>query len=91
MQEGYERSDACFFLIVAILRNVFELMGIAVECDDGEVRLLEAERRGQVEVCMNKRWLTVCGNGWNSVAASAMCRQLGYGNGKCYNMALQSI
>ena len=74
------------------------VMFIAVECDDGEVRLLRAERRprGQVEVCMNKRWLTVCYNGWNDAAALTVCRQLGYNYGKSmslriYTWALQCI
>ena len=53
-------------------------MFIVVECDDGEVRQLGAERSGQVEVCMNKRWLTMCGDVWNNAATSTVCRQLGY-------------
>ena len=49
-----------------------------VECDDGEVRLLQGERIGQVEVCVSNRWLTVCSGWWNAAAASTVCRQLGY-------------
>ena len=49
-------------------------------CVDGDIRLVggETEREGQMEVCLDQRWGTVNGDGWSSVDAQVVCRQLGY-------------
>ena len=54
-------------------------------CKDGEVRLVGGKnestaREEQVEMCYNGVWGTVCANGWNEIAASIVCNQLGYTN-----------
>ena len=43
----------------------------------------ESETEGRVEVCINKRWGTVCYDGWSHEDATTVCRQLGYWEGKC--------
>lgn len=51
------------------------------ECDDGNVKLLEGSGEatsGQVEVCVNKRWATMCIERENNATASTVCRQLGF-------------
>ena len=52
-------------------------------CDDGDVRLTE-ETMGPLMVCVNKRWVTVCYDGWTNVDSSVACRQLGYTSGERY-------
>lgn len=36
------------------------------------------EMEGRVEMCYEEEYGTVCGNGFNTQAASVVCRQLGY-------------
>ena len=34
---------------------------------------------GRVEICQYSIWASICNNGWDSIDASVVCRQLGYG------------
>ena len=52
-------------------------------CRDGDVRLAGGGKKGEgwVEVCINNRWGTVCGDSsanWGHDEAAIVCRQLGY-------------
>ena len=31
-----------------------------------------------LEVCINKKWGTICGSRWSAVDAATVCRQLGF-------------
>ena len=33
---------------------------------------------GRLEVCLNKRWGTIDGDGWTNTETKAACKQLGY-------------
>uniref|UniRef100_A0A1X7U210 SRCR domain-containing protein n=1 Tax=Amphimedon queenslandica TaxID=400682 RepID=A0A1X7U210_AMPQE len=49
-------------------------------CTDGSVRLVGGinELEGNVEICLNKFWGSVCHSGWNTIDANIACKQLGH-------------
>ena len=56
------------------------LVYYTLACTDGSIRLVGGTRphEGRVEVCLNRRWGTVCDDAWGTVDASVACRQLGF-------------
>ncbi len=49
-------------------------------CEDGQNRLTHRDfpSLGQVQVCVNNTWGTVCQSNWDNNEAQVVCRQLGY-------------
>ena len=35
-----------------------------------------------MEVCINKKWGTICLSGWSAIESATVCRQLGYSDGR---------
>lgn len=49
-------------------------------CNNGDVRLSQGDfdYEGNVQVCFNGNWGTVCHDGWDYRDATTVCRTLGY-------------
>lgn len=49
-------------------------------CQDGDLRLVDGgdELEGRIEMCYEELYGTICGSGFDLVAASVVCRQLGF-------------
>ena len=52
----------------------------AATCSDGDLKLVggDSESEGRLEVCFNKRWGTVNGNGWTQIDTRVACKELGF-------------
>jgi len=48
-------------------------------CTEGNIRLVGGvdDAKGQVEICHNSEWGTVCDDSWNYIDGMVACRQLG--------------
>ena len=56
-------------------------LALADKCTiEGEVRLAGTNNNltteGRVEICLDEVWGTVCDDGWDTLAAKVVCRQL---------------
>jgi deleted-in-malignant-brain-tumors protein 1 len=56
------------------------ITGIDTACNDGAVRLVGGvnELEGNVEICYNNLWGSVCHRSWGTSDADVVCKQLGY-------------
>jgi len=62
--------------------NSVILSDVLGPCQHGSVRVVSrygsSSSRGNVELCVNGRWRTMCANSWDNRDASVICRQIGY-------------
>ena len=77
---------SCYIYYHSLFVPINHLNAAATEyriCIDGDVRLSRGgyEREGLVEVCVNNRWGTICGDSnseWDKNEAAVVCSQLGF-------------
>ena len=62
------------------LTEVYLLYIPLAQCEDGDLKLIggATEAEGRLEVCFNKRWGTIDGDGWTQTDTQVACSQLGY-------------
>ena len=69
-------------VILALLIVKLQFLNVPIErCDvEDEIRLVKGNNplEGQVEICKQSTWATVCNTLWNTAEARVVCRQLGY-------------
>lgn len=72
-----------FFLFPDILLFVIVSPITSDNCPHGSIQLMGGNNpyEGRVEVCINRKWGTVCNRGWRDVDARVACRKLGYNGG----------
>ena len=51
-----------------------------ITCSEGDIRLVGGvdDTKGQVEICHNNEWGTVCDDSWNDIDGIVACHQLGF-------------
>ena len=49
-------------------------------CSDGDIRLVggSTDNEGNVQICYNNAWGSVCDDYWGIADSNVVCRQLGY-------------
>ena len=74
----------------ASLVYVFFILTVPSNCTSGDIQLRNGlnSREGNVEVCVDGFWGTVCSNSWDSREATVVCKQLGFMNSGIYTAKL---
>ena len=57
--------------------DTFELF---TDCFDGDVMLVNSPSTssGELRMCLNQHWGSVCGSYWNAAETNIVCRKLGF-------------
>ena len=89
-EAGVECNSMCYLLVYTLFTLIdYPSANMDQEvCNDTDVRLVNGNppQEGEVEICLNRLWGSVCSNKWDVNDAKVVCRQLGH-DGREYELA----
>ena len=61
-------------------KNMWFPVSVPESCDEGSFRLVNGviQNEGEIEVCINGVWGSICADQWDETDAYVLCQQLGY-------------
>ena len=70
----------CLYLLLFFVWTLIGIDTVSDNCTHGAVRLVGGTNpyEGNVEVCINGIWSTVCDSGWSTYDARVACGDAGY-------------
>jgi hypothetical protein len=81
-EAGVECNSMCYLLVYTLFTLIdYPSANMDQEvCNDTDVRLVNGNppQEGEVEICLNRLWGSVCSNRWDVNDAKVVCRQLGH-------------
>ena len=76
----------CMYIHIIL---IYTADNASLVCNNTDLRLVgsTAPHEGNIEVCFNGQWGSICHDNWGIADAQTVCRILGFGNGygQCYN------
>ena len=65
-----------------LLKNIFGTVG---ECNETDIQLVKGAipAHGEVKICLNGFWGSVCAEGWDYRDTTVVCKQLGVKTAFC--------
>ena len=84
LSDGFQFRKQTNIATVTCRESVFSIqsvfLSVITDCTNEAMRLVSgpSNREGRVEVCVDGRWGTVCGEGWGDTEAGLVCASLGF-------------